>query len=958
MLFKVTRKNIRFLVLVFAVVVIFSVLFNLPNFNNFNKFSYTSINANSALDSAFLPNILQNLPTPLVNITNPLPSNITPPIPPSPKIPTTPNNFLKGLHAPKYKIYNIINELNLSDIALNKSISILNSSIMSFNSSISSFTYNFNVMLGNLNDSILLLNSSINRLNSTVTNIGKSLNSSEFSINKSINSSLKTLNDSFNNSFSHLNLVVSNINSTIINELYKELLILNDSNSKSLNYSLSVLSNINASLINELYNYEVSLNYSLNNSLNSSISRLNKLINSSVLNQFDYYSSNLNLSISKLAALISNIKSVNQSSPLILKNNTVFVNDTTKNITEFKEENLPYGIEWSVDYGGINKSSNGNLIYFINLNGKNQEFNVKNVVLGEGSCEVIYSPSPASGSAPIDTITYINFKQSSTVNLSKCVQNFSLFNSKNGVLSYTVNSSYLSTVILVVSTGRTNLPTPKLPTNCLQLQKQNQGYVAFCIENKGNYSVNLNDNNYSYEVARAYVFDGTYYSFSSSSTSSGSGVIGTGLSSEYPLVICAGGGNNIFSARGSYNNQLLTNYSGIFDEFNASSCSMSGGAGSIVALGIATNSSAPSIQSLTTTFSESGLNSGLAWSVDYGGANKTLTGNQIQFTFPIDEELNYSISDVYSSVDNCNITFIPSVSSGSEIVGGSVNVVFTPVESCIKFKSYYTVGSQDNLLKYSIDTKGNSTVLLSFANGGSSVSGFNLPPNCIHLQSRTYTDLYYCMEAPGNYSINLGTSTTSNELAAAYVFNGSDYSIASASSTPGYNYNSGNYYSGFSAGLSNSYPLVFCSMGGSPSSASTQNGSILSTNNAYMWYVVDSSSCGGNNPANNGAASIDAFAVIQNSSAPSIQSLTTTFSESGLNSSATWKVNLNGEILDSTSSTIKFNTLIDQELNYSIPIVNLTANNCTITFTPSISTGSIISGGSVSVKFSYNKVCS
>ncbi len=334
----------------------------------------------------------------------------------------------------------------------------------------------------------------------------------------------------------------------------------------------------------------------------------------------------------------------------------------------------------------------------------------------------------------------------------------------------------------------------------------------------------------------------------------------------------------------------------------------------------------------------------------YGGSQKTLASNTIQYSYPIDTELNYTIPKVYSSVDGCNITFIPSVSSGSEIVGGSVHVNFIPVESCIKFKPYFAIGSQNTVLNYSVKTNTNSTVLLAFTNGNSGVIGFNLPPNCVKLQGQSYNDVYYCIEKSGNYSINLNTGTTSNELAAAYVFNGTDYSIASAASSSGYG------STGMSAGLSASYPLLFCIAGGNGVSPNTQNGSILSASSSGMWYVVDSSSCS-SGKSYSATASISLFSVIQNSSAPNVQRLTTTFSESGLNMSADWSVNLNGGNQTTASNIMRFSTLTDQELNYTIPNVSVTANNCTTTFTPSVKSGSIISGGSVSVNFAYNRVC-
>ena len=355
--------------------------------------------------------------------------------------------------------------------------------------------------------------------------------------------------------------------------------------------------------------------------------------------------------------------------------------------------------------------------------------------------------------------------------------------------------------------------------------------------------------------------------------------------------------------------------------------------------------------------SESGLNSGLAWTVIYNGQKKTVNGNQILFSFQIDNELNYTIPNVTSSVDGCPITFIPSISSGSEIVGGSVNVNFVPVESedCIKFDSYYTVGSKNTFLNYSINTKGNSTVILSLTNGNSGIIGFSLPKNCIQLQNPNpdYNDLYYCIEAPGNYSIDLNTGTSSNELAAAYVFNGTNYSIVSSSNAVNSNNNYGNVRG---TNLPTYYPLVFCSTGGNSDSPITQNGSILSSPNAAFWYMVDASSC--SQHSNYNSASVTAFAVMPASTAPVQQSLTTTFTESGLNVSTNWTVDLDGYKYNSTSSSIKLSTKIDNELNYSIPNISLSSNNCTTTFTPSISNGSIISGGLVSIKFSYDRTCS
>ncbi len=97
--------------------------------------------------------------------------------------------------------------------------------------------------------------------------------------------------------------------------------------------------------------------------------------------------------------------------------------------------------------------------------------------------------------------------------------------------------------------------------------------------------------------------------------------------------------------------------------------------------------------------------------------------------------------------------------------------------------------------------------------------------------------------------------------------------------------------------------------------------------------------------------------MINASVAPSATNLDTTFTETGLNLTSDWKVTINNVNFNATSSILHITYPIDEELNYSIPDVVTTHNNCTVTFKPSIVNGSIISGGSVSVKFNYNQVC-
>ncbi len=848
--------------------------------------------------------------------------------PPFPLLHNVPPNLTRppkppGIKPPKGPLGTLLSQLNLSDTALNESIALLNLSVFKMNESLSTITYKLNNLVSNLNSSILLLNSSIKKINSSLLNVSNKLNSSVLYLNKSLNKSINNVNKSLNSSLIHLNLIISSLNNTVLSSLDRAILSLNSSINSSVNYSFSELDSMISSINKTLL---IEMNNSLH-SLNLSISKL--LYNLSSLSSLEHFSSNSTL-------------------PLIIKNNTVILNSTTKNITEFKEYGLPYGAQWQVEYNSLNKSADSNLIYFINVKNNNSKFTVSDVVLGSGSCSVTYIPSPSSGTAPIDTLTEIMFKQVSYVNSSQCVNEFSSFNSTNSVLKYSVGTSYPSTVIIAMSTGHSNLPGISLPQNCLPLQSQGQAYLAYCIEGKGNYSINLNDNNNPYELAKAYVFNGTYYSFASSSSGGGYySAVTASTANSYPLILCAGGSDSGFSLNSKYQNITQTAYSAIWSYENSSYCSISvtNNGGSVAILGIAPNATAPSIQRLTTTFTETGLNNGLYWSVTYNGFNRYLNGNRIQFSNPIDNVLNYSIPDVYSSIDGCNITFTPSVTSGSLIVGGSLNVNFVPSESCIKFTPYFAVGSNDAVLNYSIKTKGNSTVLLSLTNGNSGVIGFTVPSNCIQLQGQSYNVLYYCIERPGDYSINLNTGTGSNELAAAYVFNGTGYSIASAS---------GNNYYGFGAGLQSSYPLVFCSMGGSGNSPNTQNGTTRSATNSYLWYIVDSYSCSG---GVSNYASITAFSVINKSAAPSATNLTTTFTETGLNITSDWKVNVNNVNTTATSSILRFSYPVDEEFNYSIPDVVTTHNNCTVTFTPSIASGSIISGGSVSVKFNYNQIC-
>ncbi|MCL4375888.1 hypothetical protein M1558_00120 [Candidatus Parvarchaeota archaeon] len=790
------------------------------------------------------------------------------------------------------------------------------------NESLSKITYNLNNLISNLNSSILLLNSSIKKINSSLLNVSSKLNSSVLYLNKSLNKSINNVNKSLNYSLIHLNLVVSSLNSTVLSNLDHAILLLNKSINSSFNYSFSeldsIISNVNKTLL-------IEMNNSLRN-LNLSIAKI--IYNISLLSSLEHFSSNSTV-------------------PLVIKNNTVILNSTTKNITEFKEYGLPYGTQWKVEYDSLNKSSNSNLIYFINFRNDSSKFTVPNVVLGGGSCSITYLPSPSSGTAPIDTLTEITFKQVSYINSSQCVDEFSSFNSTNNILRYSVGTNYPSTVIITISTGHSSLPNINLPENCQLLQSKGQAYIAYCIEGKGNYSINLNDNN-PYEIAKAYVFNGTYYSFASSSSSGGYySTLTANLANTYPLVLCAGGSNSGFSVKDSYQNITQTAYSAIWNYYNGSSCSIgvTNSGGSVAVLGLAPNATAPSIQSLTTTFTETGLNSGLYWSVTYNGFKKYLNGNTIQFSNPVDNVFNYSIPDVYSSVDGCNITFVPSVTSGSLIVGGSLNVNFVPFESCIKFTPYFAEGSNDAVLNYSIKTKGSSTVLLSLTNGNSGVVGFNVPNNCVLLQKQSYNVLYYCIEGPGDYSINLNTQTGSNELAAAYVFNGTGYSIDSSSNYNNY-YN--NYNSNFGSGLQSTYPLVFCSMGGNNNNPFTQNGTVLSSSNSYFWYYVDSSSCNGET---HNTASIIAFSVINASVAPSATNLDTTFTETGLNSGLYWSVTYNGFKKYLNGNTIQFSNPVDNVFNYSIPDVYSSVDGCNITFVPSVTSGSLIVGGSLNVNF-------
>ncbi len=333
-------------------------------------------------------------------------------------------------------------------------------------------------------------------------------------------------------------------------------------------------------------------------------------------------------------------------------------------ITEFTEEGLPAGSQWWVDYKGINHSSTGTEVSFATSPG-NYSFTAGNLSIN--GCR--FTALPSSGylrAGLVDNIIFINSCAATFIEkelpsgTNWQVTYAGVENSSTSNLLVFTNErsgSYAFSVGYSVVEGCIYTPSPSSGS----LSVGDYQYIRFLGECTTTFSESNLPNNYNWEV--------TYEGVEKTNTSS---------------IIY------YFSPPGNYSYSIntLTNSSSTLDcttTYTPSPSSGTAEAGS-------TNSISFSGSTLCiTTFTETGLSSGITWSVTYNGVlesntapadipfQTTTSGGSIpSYSYTVN-----SISPNSSSTLDCTTATTPSPSSGTVPAGSTVPVSFSEETTCI-----------------------------------------------------------------------------------------------------------------------------------------------------------------------------------------------------------------------------------------------------------------------------------
>lgn len=116
--------------------------------------------------------------------------------------------------------------------------------------------------------------------------------------------------------------------------------------------------------------------------------------------------------------------------------NKILINYTDFKIIKFYEEGLPHNTTWYLSYGGVEKSSNLNVIIFKDL-GVESTLIIKNITNGN----ILYTPNKNEENISSGYNTTINF---SSVNISLSNKNTNISN-KNNIIETTKNMTALAT---------------------------------------------------------------------------------------------------------------------------------------------------------------------------------------------------------------------------------------------------------------------------------------------------------------------------------------------------------------------------------------------------------------------------------------------------------------------------------------------------------------------------------
>ena len=358
-----------------------------------------------------------------------------------------------------------------------------------------------------------------------------------------------------------------------------------------------------------------------------------------------------------------------------LVENIIFVNSCA---ATFIEKELPSGTKWQVKYAGVYNSSTSNLLVFTNEKSGTYSFSVDNSIVG--GC--IYQPSPSSGSLAVGQYQYIRF-------LGECTTTFTesgLPTGYNWIVTYEgVQKSNTTTVIYYfgspgnysysVNTLSNSTSTPDCGTT--YTPSPSSGKVAAGSVVSVTFSAETACTTTFTEsgLPTGYNWKVTYDSITNNSNAPSNVVFVTKTSgSSIPTF--------------SYSVPTLTNSSSTLDcttTYTPSPSSGTAEAGTTTAISFSGSTSC------ITTFTETGLSSGVTWSVTYNGVDNSSTApSDITFHtttsgggIPSYSYTINSISPNSSSTLDCTTATTPSPSSGTAEAGSTTAVSFSEKTTCI-----------------------------------------------------------------------------------------------------------------------------------------------------------------------------------------------------------------------------------------------------------------------------------
>ena len=307
--------------------------------------------------------------------------------------------------------------------------------------------------------------------------------------------------------------------------------------------------------------------------------------------------------------------------------------------------------------------------------------------------------------------------------------------------------------------------------------------------------------------------------------------------------------------------------------------------------------------SCATTFDETGLNTGTSWSVSYDNLVQSSTGTSITFNVPAGK---HSFSLPTFSAAGCS--YSPHPSSGSLQAGTSQSISY--------FSSCTTTFTESGLpsgtswsVTYNSQTLSSTSTSVSFSGSAGSYS--------YSISSPTVSGCTYS-PSPSSGSLTAGQSQ-------AISYSGNCTTTFTESSLPS----------------GTSWSVTYNSV----SKSSTGSMTFYDTPGSYSFSVPSISASGCPYSPNPSSGTLTAG---QSQAISFSGSCITTFTESGLPSSALWSVNYNGTTLSGTGVSITFSTNYETNLPYSVG--DGYYGGCK--YTPSPASGTLTTGGSASITYS------